>query len=66
MNFIINFYCCNYEEGSFGFSTCAELEGGKMFGYESKCSDCLNGNKYCTNVLTVFWIPITQDTVLPC
>lgn len=44
----------------------AKLEGGKMFGYESKCSGCLNGNRYCSNTLTVFWIPITQDIVLPC
>ncbi len=47
-------------------SALAELQGGKMFGYESHCSDCYNGSRFCTNVLTVFWIPITQNVEMPC
>ncbi|MDY3884876.1 hypothetical protein [Porphyromonas somerae] len=47
-------------------SELANLNGGKMFGYESKQGPCINGSRRVTNTLTVFWIPITQEVDMPC
>lgn len=44
----------------------SQINGGKMFDYSHDCGTCIDGTQDCTNVLTVFWIPITQDYTIGC